>query len=103
MNPAPDAELASVGEYNHNWVVNNVADFILKRLQEQTAPTQTYRWDSLLNGNSAPTNSASVEGFQPSTIEAKKASKPRTPRAKKNETETPVEAKKPRAKKATFE
>lgn len=22
MNPAPDAELASVGEANHNWIVN---------------------------------------------------------------------------------
>jgi hypothetical protein len=26
MNPAPDAELASVGEYNHNWIINAMSN-----------------------------------------------------------------------------
>ena|SRR5947209_6004368 len=48
MNPAPDAELASVGEFYHNWVTNAVVDLVFKRLAEpQTAPR--YRWDALLN------------------------------------------------------
>ena len=33
MNPAPDAELASVGEYNHSWIVNKMTDFIFKKLE----------------------------------------------------------------------
>ncbi len=48
MNPAPDAELASVGEFYHNWISNAVTDLIFKRLREgREAPR--YRWDGLLN------------------------------------------------------
>ncbi len=48
MNPAPDAELASVGEYNHRWIVDNMTDFILKKLEEGFE-TPEYRWSAMLN------------------------------------------------------
>jgi hypothetical protein len=48
MNPAPDAELASVGEYNHNWIVDNMTDFILKKLEGEIE-TPEYRWSAMLN------------------------------------------------------
>jgi hypothetical protein len=48
MNPAPDAELASVGEFYHNWIVNAVTNLVFKRLAEP-AETRRYRWDALLN------------------------------------------------------
>jgi len=48
MNPAPDAELASVGEYNHRWIVDNMTDFILKKL-ETGWETPEYRWSAMLN------------------------------------------------------
>jgi hypothetical protein len=48
MNPAPDAELASVGEFYHNWIVNAVTDLVFKRLNE-SAEAPHYRWDALLN------------------------------------------------------
>jgi len=48
MNPAPDAELASVGEYNHNWIVSNMTEFILKKLEEGWDAPE-YRWSSMLN------------------------------------------------------
>ena len=48
MNPAPDAELASVGEYYHNWITDAMADLILKKLT-QKAEAPRYRWDALLN------------------------------------------------------
>jgi hypothetical protein len=48
MNPAPDAELASVGEYNHNWIVNAMADFILTTL-EGGIEAPAYNWLSMLN------------------------------------------------------
>jgi hypothetical protein len=48
MNPAPDAELASVGEYNHRWIVDNLTDFILRKL-ESGFETPEYRWSSMLN------------------------------------------------------
>ena len=48
MNPAPDAELASVGESNHRWIVDNMTDFILKKLKDGWE-TPEYRWSAMLN------------------------------------------------------
>lgn len=48
MNPAPDAELASVGEANHLWIVNAMTDFIFKKLEEGFE-TPEYRWSAMLN------------------------------------------------------
>jgi hypothetical protein len=48
MNPAPDAELASVGEFYHNWLTKAVTDLVFRRLAEPRAENR-YRWDSLLN------------------------------------------------------
>jgi len=48
MNPAPDAELASVGEFYHTWIVNAVIDLVFKRLAEERERPR-YRWDALLN------------------------------------------------------
>jgi len=48
MNPAPDAELASVGEFYHNWISSAVVDLVFKRLGEGRQQGR-YRWDALLN------------------------------------------------------
>lgn len=48
MNPAPDAELQSVGEFYHGWVTEAVTNLIFKRLSEPKRQTQ-YRWDGFLN------------------------------------------------------
>jgi hypothetical protein len=48
MNPAPDAELASVGEFYHNWLTKAVTDLVFRRLEETQAQPR-YRWDALLN------------------------------------------------------
>jgi hypothetical protein len=48
MNPAPDAELSSVGEFYHHWVTNAVTDLVFKRLAVSRTPQQ-YRWDNFLN------------------------------------------------------
>lgn len=48
MNPAPDAELSSVGEFYHHWVTDAVTDLVFKRLAESRTPQQ-YRWDNFLN------------------------------------------------------
>jgi hypothetical protein len=49
MNPAPDAELASVGEFYHNWIVSEVVKLVFKRLSEGRDTRSRYRWDALLN------------------------------------------------------
>lgn len=48
MNPAPDADRHSVGEYYHNWITEAVTKLIFKRLGE-TAVEPHYRWDAMLN------------------------------------------------------
>jgi hypothetical protein len=48
MNPAPDAELVSVGEFYHNWVTRAVTDLVFRRLGEEKQEPR-YRWDALLN------------------------------------------------------
>lgn len=61
MNPAPDAELISVGEFYHNWVVNAVTDLVFKRLAEPQEQPR-YRWDAFLNPDSGnqPTRAAAA-------------------------------------------
>jgi hypothetical protein len=94
MNPAPDAELASVGEANHRWIVDSMTDFILKKLEEGF-PQQDYRWTAMLN----PKATAAVR----STSKAEKAVKaPRKASARASDNK-PVEgdsaARKPAEKK----
>jgi glutathione synthase/RimK-type ligase-like ATP-grasp enzyme len=54
MNPAPDAELASVGEFYHDWISNAVTNLVFRRLSEARTPPR-YRWDALLNPEPART------------------------------------------------
>ncbi len=73
MNPAPDAELASVGEYNHNWIVREITDFILKKLEEGFE-TPEYIWTSMLNPNQEtkkPTGKAKTSKAAPKAKTAK--------------------------------
>ena len=36
MNPAPDAELASVGEFYHNWITDAVTDLVFTQTRRTT-------------------------------------------------------------------
>jgi len=47
MNPAPDAELSSIGPANFEWIVNAVADMAVRKAQAPPAPPVT-RWSQLL-------------------------------------------------------
>ena len=49
MNPAPDADLHSVGQANFDWIVTAVAELAVKKASEPPAPP-SYRWDGLLRG-----------------------------------------------------
>jgi hypothetical protein len=89
MNPAPDAELASVGEYNHNWIVENMTEFIFKKLQEGIE-TPEYRWSAMLNPPAKA--KAAVTGIS-ETAEARTPAKSRTKTAPKNTKEIPTKPK----------
>jgi hypothetical protein len=57
MNPAPDAELASVGQFYHEWITNAVTNLVFKRLAESRERSR-YRWDAFLNPE--PTRTSAV-------------------------------------------
>ncbi len=58
MNPAPDADLTSVGAANFDWIVRAVADMAIAKAK--TAPhIPELRWSALLNGNAARTKTGS--------------------------------------------
>jgi hypothetical protein len=56
MNPAPDAELISVGEFYHNWVTEKVTDLVFKRLGQSAQERPRYRWDAFLNPEGTQTS-----------------------------------------------
>jgi hypothetical protein len=51
MNPAPDADIHSVGKDNFEWIVDKVAKLAVARAQKPVVPE--LRWAALLNGSGA--------------------------------------------------
>lgn len=49
MNPAPDADLHSVGHANFEWIVNAVAELAIRKAVEPPG-VPDYRWAALLRG-----------------------------------------------------
>jgi glutathione synthase/RimK-type ligase-like ATP-grasp enzyme len=59
LNPAPDADVHSVGEANFEWVVENVAQLaIQKALSDE--PEVQYRWSHFLRGEPAKAGAATL-------------------------------------------
>lgn len=58
MNPAPDADVNSVGRENFDWIVNAVAELAVKKALSDESPAQEFRWASMLRG-AAPVKSSS--------------------------------------------
>jgi hypothetical protein len=56
LNPAPDADLSSVGQANFDWIVDAVAEFAVAEALKDPAPVEM-RWASFLAGSSAASGS----------------------------------------------
>ncbi|MGH9497483.1 MAG: ATP-grasp domain-containing protein [Candidatus Sulfotelmatobacter sp.] len=52
LNPAPDAEITSVGQENFDWIVNAVAEMAVKMAQSGASPVTDYKWSAFLAGAS---------------------------------------------------
>ena len=50
MNPAPDADINSVGAENFEWVVQAVAEMAVKKALSDENPARELRWASFLRG-----------------------------------------------------
>ena len=49
LNPAPDADLNSVGTENFEWIVDAVADLAIEQAEEGPFVMQEMRWAHFLN------------------------------------------------------
>ena len=79
MNPAPDADLHSVGEANFEWIVKEVADLAIAKAQAAPKLLEL-RWSAFLSGTPA----ANAPAKKP----AKKKAKIASAKAKGKESET---------------
>jgi len=50
LNPAPDAEITSVGQENFDWIVNAVAEMAVKMALSGENPVKELRWAEFLAG-----------------------------------------------------
>ncbi len=50
LNPAPDADVHSVGQDNFEWVVENVAKLAIDKALSREQPQTQYHWGYFLNG-----------------------------------------------------
>jgi hypothetical protein len=81
MNPAPDAELASVGARNHNWIVDAITELVFKKIAEGEK-TPEYSWTGMLNlsgaanSKSKPSATSAPKAKAKSPVKAKAAVKP---------------------------
>jgi hypothetical protein len=50
LNPAPDAEITSVGQENFDWIVNAVAEMAVKMAVTGEDPAREMRWAGFLAG-----------------------------------------------------
>jgi glutathione synthase/RimK-type ligase-like ATP-grasp enzyme len=48
LNPAPDADLHSVGPENFEWFVNAIADFLIAEAKKKPKPMKELRWSQFL-------------------------------------------------------
>ena len=95
MNPAPDAELQSVGAFYHGWVTEAVTNLVFRRLSETTERPH-YRWDAFLNP--APVR---IEAVASAPEQAGRTVVPKAPTQKKESTRSRSSAKKDQAKEAS--
>jgi hypothetical protein len=74
LNPAPDADVHSVGAENFQWVVEHAAKYLIERAREGAAPVLDYRWQTFL------ANGEPLAGRTDAASAAKKAApRPRKP------------------------
>jgi hypothetical protein len=90
MNPAPDAELQSVGAFYHGWVTEAVTNLVFKRLRE-VVERPRYRWDAFLNPEPQRTDAVASAAEQSG----------RTVKSRKTATKSRASGRKDQAKEAT--
>jgi hypothetical protein len=75
MNPAPDADLHSVGQANFDWIVREVADLAIAKASATSIALGELRWSSFLSG---PVQTAGNSAAKNESAPAKKTAVSKT-------------------------
>lgn len=95
-NPAPDADLKSVGEHNFEWIVETMANYTIERAQNNKEGQMNLNWGSFVRDAIMQQEAAKAPAKKPAAKKAPaKKAVAKKPAAKK------AAAKKPAVKKAT--
>jgi glutathione synthase/RimK-type ligase-like ATP-grasp enzyme len=54
LNPAPDADVHSVGQENFGWVLEHSTKWLIERVAQEPDPLTDYHWATFLAGGEAP-------------------------------------------------
>jgi hypothetical protein len=79
MNPAPDADLHSVGQANFDWIVREVADLAISNARKAPEAPKELRWARFLTGAQEP-SAGIVAGKASSEARPKSAAKKTPPK-----------------------
>jgi hypothetical protein len=100
-NPAPDADVHSVGQENFDWVVEAAASMVIERAKKAQKGKDNLTWGTFVRGSvngSVETAPASTSSVGPATIE-KEAKTTKAPKATKVKKDEPKEEKPKKSKK----
>ncbi|HLN92989.1 MAG TPA: hypothetical protein VK389_03940, partial [Thermoanaerobaculia bacterium] len=81
LNPAPDADAASIGPDNFEWVVETSARWLIERVNEGRKPSRAWEWEKAREA---------VASTGPDTDRPKKPRSPRRPRRTRSPEEAPA-------------
>jgi hypothetical protein len=82
LNPAPDADVASIGPDNFDWVVETSARWLVERVHEEPRPSRAWEWQKTREA---------VASTQPDSDQPKKPrSQTRRPRRTRSSEEAPA-------------
>ena len=65
LNPAPDADPASVGEENFRWVLEHAAEWLVERVGQAVGPPPRLDWRTLLSSEAARAPAVPRPGKRP--------------------------------------
>jgi predicted flap endonuclease-1-like 5' DNA nuclease len=85
-NPAPDAEISSVGQENFDWIVENAARYAIDRALNHKEGQMNLTWGTFMQNSVAGLGMENVNAPTVAAVETKKASAPKVAAAKNNET-----------------
>jgi glutathione synthase/RimK-type ligase-like ATP-grasp enzyme len=97
MNPAPDADIHSVGQENFDWIVNAVAELAVKKAQQDSPAATGFLWSSFLSGGAIGKPAKKAAAKAPAKAAPKKAAATKAP-AKKAAKKAPLSSETPSLK-----